>query len=272
MKIAYFGYDPLCSCLHVFLKQRYQFAVIYTGENGCFSHKVIDFATKNNIKLCFGKPSEEEMQGLLEQGVELFFSAEYPWKIPVPTGLKYAINLHPTLLPEGRGKTPLPHLILKQSPFSGITLHKLDNHFDAGDILLQRAIPLATHETFDSLSAKIFQQTPEVLDTLLSNLDDAYQNSQAQGEGSLWPAITKDQQTLDWHQTTAELLTRLRAFGSLGIYADIAGKACVITSANGKQYQHHYNAGQILIDNEECITIATSNGELSIPKGSLLWC
>jgi methionyl-tRNA formyltransferase len=271
MKIAYFGYDPLSSCLEVFLKHGHQFTVIYTGENSPYSDKLIQFATKNAIDLCFTKPTKVEMQNLLEQDVELFFSAEYPWKIPVPVALKYAINVHPTLLPEGRGMTPLPHLILKNSIYAGITLHKLSNEFDTGDILLQKAISLDEQENFDSLSTKIFEQTPELLSTLLSNLDLYYHNSQIQGEGSDWEPITEQQQTLDWRQSTAQLLTILRAFGSLGCYAEVAGKACVITSAKGKCYQHNHSAGQILINHEQHITVATLDGELFIPKQSLHW-
>ena len=269
MKIAYFGYDPLFSCLDVFLKLGHEFVVIYTGESSDFSGKVLQFAKKNDIPVCFGKPSLIAMQTLVEQGVELFYSAEYPWKINIPADLKYAINVHPTLLPEGRGMTPLPHLILKQSSYAGVTLHKLSNEFDTGNILLQKPISLDKDETFDSLSAKIFQQIPGLLFTLLSDIDGYYKNSLVQGAGSYWPSITKDQQTLDWKQPTAELLTTLRAFGSLGTYADIAGKACLITSSSftsGKCYQHNYSTGQVLIENKQHITIATIDGELIIPK------
>jgi len=284
MKIAYFGYDPLSSCLDVFLQMGHEFIVIYTGESSVYSDKIIQFANQNNIDLIFEKPTIAKMKTLYEQGVELFFSAEYPWKIPIPVDLKYAINVHPTLLPEGKGMTPLPHLILKQSIYAGITLHKLSNEFDAGDILVQKPIPLDENEIFDSLSEKIFQQTPELLFTLLSDLDDFHENSQAQGEGSYWPSITAEQQTLNWQQPTAQLLTTLRAFGSLGTFTDIAGKACVITSvpfitsaplrssfAHGKCYQHHYSAGQVILNNKQQITIATIDGELCIPKTSLLW-
>ncbi len=271
MKIAYFGYDPLFSCLDVFLKHGHQFVVIYTGENSDFSIEVIQFANKNKINLCFTKPSLVEMQALVLLGVELFFSAEYPWKIPVPADLKYAINLHPTLLPQGRGMTPLPHLILNKSVYAGITLHKLSHDFDTGDILLQKAISLDDNDTFDSLSDKVFEQTPGLLSLLLVDLNNYYQNSQAQVEGSYWPSITVEQQTLIWQQSTAVLLTQLRAFGSLGNYAAIAGKACIITSASGKCYQHNYSAGQIILSNTHHIIVATVDGELCIPKTSLLW-
>jgi methionyl-tRNA formyltransferase len=292
MKIAYFGYDPLFSCLDVFLKQDYEFTAIYTGESSPFSDKVIQFANKNHINLCFGKPCLADMQTLVEKGVELFFSAEYPWKIPVPADLKYAVNVHPTLLPEGKGMTPLPHLILKQSIYAGITLHKLSNEFDAGDILLQKTISIDEQETFDSLSAKSFQQTPDLLSTFLSDLDGYYQNSQTQGEGSYWSSITVSEQTLDWRQPTSVLLTTLRAFGSLGTYADIAGRVCLITysssslnsksctflqqkqfapEVNAKCYQHNYSAGQVILNNGLHITIATLDGEMCIPNELILW-
>ncbi|MFT6990442.1 MAG: methionyl-tRNA formyltransferase [Paraglaciecola sp.] len=273
MKIAYFGYDPLFSCLEVFFKQGHKFAVIYTGESSPFSDNVIQFAQKNDIPLCFGQPTLTEVQKLIGLGVELFFSAEYPWKIPIPAELKYAINVHPTLLPQGRGMTPLPHLILKQSIYAGITLHKLSNEFDAGDILLQKPISLDEDETFDSLISKVFQQTPELLFTLLSDLDGYYQDSQAQGEGSYWPSITSQQQTLDWQQPTAKLLITLRAFGSLGTYAVIAGKTWIIkpsTLIEGKCYQHNYRAGQVILNNNLHITIATIDGELCMPRAFLL--
>ena len=277
MKIAYFGYDPLSSCLDVFLKLGHQFVVIYTGESSVYSDKVIQFAQQNHIPLCFGKPNLAEMQTLVEQGVELFFSAEYPYKITVPADLKYAINVHPTLLPEGRGMTPLPLLILKQSRLAGITLHKLSNEFDSGDILLQEPILLDEDETFDSLSAKVFLQTPDLLCTLLSKLDEYYQNSQTQDEGSYWPSCTVHQQSLDWRQPTAQLLRTLRAFGSLGTYAEISGKPCAITFAptvlriHGKCYQHDYSVGKVILNNEQHIIIATIDGELSIPKEALFW-
>ena len=139
------------------------------------------------------------------------------------------------------------------------------------------------------MSGKVFQQCPDLLNSLLSVIDDYYENSQVQGEGSDWPSITVDQQSLDWQQPTAKLLTTLRVFGSLGTYAVIAGKACIIISVSptssvtpkasahsklsvsGKCYQHDYTAGQVIVNNDLNITIATVDGELCIPKELLLW-
>ena len=63
----------------------------------------------------------------------MFIIAEYSYLVP-DTDVKYAINIHPTLLPNGRGPTPLPYLI-NAPEFSGVTIHKICNKFDSGDII-----------------------------------------------------------------------------------------------------------------------------------------
>ncbi|MGL4987077.1 MAG: methionyl-tRNA formyltransferase, partial [Treponemataceae bacterium] len=47
------------------------------------------------------------------------------------------INLHPSLLPKYRGAAPIPFVILNQEKETGITVQRLFNEMDSGDILLQ---------------------------------------------------------------------------------------------------------------------------------------
>jgi methionyl-tRNA formyltransferase len=211
-----------------------------------------------------------QMQSLVNDGVELFFSAEYPWKIPLPNELRYAVNVHPTLLPEGRGPTPLPIILLEQSKHAGVTLHKLSDEFDRGDILLQKAIGLDEKDTFDSLSNKVSKQTNELLTNLLSDLAVYYQHSQVQENGSDWPKLSKSQQTLDWQRTTEEVLKTIRAFGSLGTYADIQNQQFIITQASGRLLQHGIVAGEVLLNDQHQLAVATADGMVNIPKSALL--
>ena len=50
------------------------------------------------------------------------------------------INLHPSLLPIGRGADPIPWSIIEQTK-QGISIHLIDNELDTGDILFQKEIP-----------------------------------------------------------------------------------------------------------------------------------
>lgn len=56
-----------------------------------------------------------------------------------------AIGIHPTLLPEGRGRAAIPWTILKQLPKTGVTMFKLSEGVDTGDIIAQKEFELPTN-------------------------------------------------------------------------------------------------------------------------------
>ncbi len=69
-----------------------------------------------------------------------------------------ALNLHPSLLPKYRGIDPIAEQLSNGEKKTGVTLHLLNQHFDQGDIVLQKRLPLGTKATRGSIeqaSAKI---------------------------------------------------------------------------------------------------------------------
>jgi len=71
------------------------------------------------------------------------------------TAAQGVLGIHPTLLPEGRGRAPIPWAILKGLPQTGVTLFRLDAGVDSGPIAGQLAIPLDPRETATSLYDKV---------------------------------------------------------------------------------------------------------------------
>jgi len=65
------------------------------------------------------------------------------------------LGMHPTLLPEGRGRASIPWAILKGLKETGVTLFKLDEGVDTGPIIFQERIPLAPDETATALYEKV---------------------------------------------------------------------------------------------------------------------
>ena len=60
------------------------------------------------------------------------------------------INLHPSLLPEYRGASPVATAILQGSKETGVTIMKIDEGMDTGPILKQKSVSythLRAHET-----------------------------------------------------------------------------------------------------------------------------
>jgi methionyl-tRNA formyltransferase len=269
MKIAYFGYNALSSCLELLINLGHELVCVHTGGNSAYSNRVMSCSTSHQIPLRFDKPDQAQMDALVDAGVDLFLSAEYPWKIPVPNQLRFAINIHPTLLPDGRGPTPLPSLLLTYPQHAGITFHKMTAELDEGDILLQKKIYIDESESFDTLSAKLYIEAPTLLNKLLSNLDHYYKTSKKQGKGSKWHKLTYDDQTINWNRPMPEVLDRIRAFGSLGVYAEIQGQLYLITAAEGVIYEHNFKPGNIISSDAIRVVIAANGGLVSIPTSSL---
>lgn len=65
------------------------------------------------------------------------------------------INLHPSLLPRHRGPAPIPAAILAGDRETGITVQRLAQEMDAGDILIQQRFPLTGRETTGGLTARV---------------------------------------------------------------------------------------------------------------------
>ena len=64
------------------------------------------------------------------------------------------IGMHPTLLPLGRGRAPIPWTIIKGLDQTGVTAFLLEEAADSGGIVLQESIPISPGETATTLFDK----------------------------------------------------------------------------------------------------------------------
>ena len=124
-KIIYFGLDELIGCLHLIKRRGFDIVKIFTFPDDGYdkTDMISAFAKENNIPVSYSKPTREELQSLYDGGVELMVVGGYIWKIPVIENM-YQVNIHPAVLPIGRGPWPMPISILRGLD-SGVSLHKL---------------------------------------------------------------------------------------------------------------------------------------------------
>ena len=71
------------------------------------------------------------------------------------------INIHPSLIPRFCGHGMYGHhvheaVLAAGAKESGCTVHFVDNQFDHGPIILQRAVPVLPSDSPDSLAARVF--------------------------------------------------------------------------------------------------------------------
>ena len=100
-----------------------------------------------------------------------------------------ALGMHPTLLPQGRGRASVPWAILKRLPFTGVTLFKLESGVDTGPIVAQRKIDLAHDCDATWLYRRVKETHAELIREVLPRLSDGSVAliSQDESQSTVWP-------------------------------------------------------------------------------------
>ncbi len=102
---------------------------------------------------------------------------------------KGVLGMHPTLLPEGRGRAAIPWAILKRLKKTGVTLFKLEEEVDAGPILYQYEIELPSNidatQLYDLVEKAHVKLIQRIIPSLMGN--GVIERVQDASRATLWP-------------------------------------------------------------------------------------
>lgn len=131
---------------------------------------VLERAKKLGVpSLIFGRSefydSDAILQRLMEEQIDWVILAGFLWKVPDSLLAKFPhriINIHPALLPAYGGRGMYGHhvhqaVIDHQEKESGITIHFVNDQYDAGAIIFQAKCPVRENDTPDTLAARIHE-------------------------------------------------------------------------------------------------------------------
>jgi len=193
------------------------------------------------------------------------------------------INIHPSLLPKYRGPSPIQAAIMNRDTETGISIQTLAQQMDCGDILAMEKFQLTGTETAGSLtevvSVKAAQMLPPVIKSIaIGNVQKTAQNNNL---ASYCTLISKDEGTLDWNKSAAEIDAKIRALDPWPLCRTIHNeRELIILKAvvyNGQGGQPN-KPGQVLgIDKNDGILIQTGDGILAVTqlqyqaKKALFW-
>lgn len=183
MKIVFMG-TPAMSVpvLDTLLSSSHEVAAVVTQPDRASGRgKQVTFSPVKQCALDHDIPvlqpetiAQENVLDHLEKiGADIFAVVAYAQKLPdrllemAPFG---CINMHPSLLPKYRGSAPFRGPILNGDALSGVTIMKLVQKWDAGDILMQKTFPVDPKDTALTLEEKAVplgaQMMLEVIDAL----------------------------------------------------------------------------------------------------------
>jgi methionyl-tRNA formyltransferase len=123
------------------------------------------------------------------------------------------IGMHPTLLPEGRGRAAIPWAILKGLSVTGVTMFQLDEGVDTGPIIAQHEIRLGPDITATELYARVERAHSLLLaqtwyDLAADRLTPRPQDLRA---GSSWPGRRPEDGQIFPEMAVEEALRLVRA-------------------------------------------------------------
>ena len=133
---------------------------------------------------------------------------------------RLCINVHPSLLPKYRGASPIQSAILNGDKQSGVTIMKVAQEVDAGDIILQKQVALE-NEYYLQLEEKLAKLGGEMVAEVVKNYQKGQitftpqQHEKAVKVGK----FSKEDGLLDFSLKADELVCKVRALSEeVGTY------------------------------------------------------
>ena len=145
-----------------------------------------------------------------------------------------ALNVHASLLPRWRGAAPIQRAIAEGDTWSGVTVMRMDEGLDTGDLLLQRATPVGPGETSQDLGGRLARLGGAALVEALPLLEAGrlVPVRQDGARATLAPIIDREEGRLDFRQPAPRLACRVRGFTPWpGAFTTLSGKLLKVHAA-----------------------------------------
>ena len=172
---------------------------------------------------------------------------------------KGVLGIHPSLLPEGRGRASIPWAILKKLNKTGITMFKMDSGIDTGPIVEQIEIPLNSKITATELYKKIVDAHSQLIKKITQDLLNGKLKftPQDNSKATMWPGRKPEDGEIKLNGSVydAEKLIRAVTHPYPGAYYYRNGVKNIIWSAK-------------ILENKELDT--NKNDKLKFNDGTLL--
>src|SRR3989338_2223292 len=120
------------------------------------------------------------------------------------------VGVHPSLLPKYRGAAPVAWALLNGETRAGVTIFRMNERLDAGELILQEPVAIEPQEDAAALTARLALLGAETLVRALDALAGgrARLSPQDDSQATCAPKLTKEQGRIDWGQP-AEAIARL---------------------------------------------------------------
>jgi len=179
------------------------------------------------------------------------------------------INIHASLLPKYRGPAPIHRAIEAGEQCSGITIFRIDDGIDTGEILLQVPVDIGSMETTPELYERLSRLGAQSINDALLKLDSGETMCLPQDHSlsSKAPKLSKEDARIDWNLPATAIFNKIRAFKPFpGTYCIFEAKRLGIDSAIVVDNERSAVPGTIAAVGDTFFDVACNPGLLRVVK------
>lgn len=181
-------------------------------------------------------------------------------------------NVHASLLPKYRGAAPIQRAIENGEKETGITIYKMAEALDAGDIAIQKAIPIEINDNLGAVYNKLVVLAKEIIIEFLEKFDSLTLVSQDDSLATYAEKITSEDLKVNFNWDAIKVHNKIRAYDPIpGVSCEIRGEIVKLFGSElvenySKKEEIPYENGTIFDKDNTGIYVKCENGIVKIKE------
>lgn len=254
------------------LANRHSIVFVMTNSK---SVEIIEECKEKKIKTFTGNPRDNRVTDFINNiKIEVLISVNYLFLIErnlinLPSIL--AFNIHGSLLPKYRGRTPHVWAIINGEKETGITAHEISLGCDEGDILHQTRIKIRDEDTGGDLLLRFKNEYIKIVDLILEKISNGtlVKIKQKNCCSSFFDKRTPEDGNINWNLSMKQIKNwvRAQAYPYPGAFTYYDSKKVIIDKVSLTNFVLDKNIlnGTIVL-NDNHIYVKVKDGFLGINK------
>ena len=213
------------------------------------SNKIIESCNINKIPLYVGSPKNVKINNFIKnKKCDILISVNYIFLIDkniinLASGLCF--NIHGSLLPKYRGRTPHVWAIINNEKETGITAHIIDEGCDTGPILEQVKVPINLSDSGWDILEKYKKLYIPLIERVMEkhSLNQLKIIAQDERKATFFPKRAPDDGLIKWNWNSIKIINWVRAqkHPYPGAFTFYNNKKIIIDSVSKINYKHSKN-------------------------------
>jgi len=181
-------------------------------------------------------------------------------------------NVHASVLPAYRGPAPVRWAIINGEETTGITIFRMDEGMDTGDLLAADSLAIGPNETAGMLTERLARLAARIITPALRDIVEGTARfvSQEHDKATVVPILKKGDGMVDWTLSAESIRNRIRGLDPWpGAFTFWRGKRLRLWEAEAGAAGSTGKPGEVLSVDDEGVAVRAGEGTLRLKSVQL---